>query len=669
MSAFSLMTIGTAALKANYAALQTTGNNIANASVAGYSRQQVEVATAGGQFTGAGFFGSGVDVATVTRSHDAFLTREATLSRAVAASDSARLTQLQQLETLFGTGEAGVGFAAGQLLNSFADVASRPQDLSARQVVLARADELAARFRAGNEQLNQLQDGVTLDLKNSITAVNGLSRQLAAVNSQIAAVRGSGHTPNDMLDERERLIGRIADYLQVTTVAADDGTVSVFVAGGQNLVLGGAATALTAVKDPFDANRVHVGVGQGASERALPDDAFGGGSIAGLLRFQSSDLTDARNMLGQIATVVGSRINEQQSFGLNLLQPASAGTALFALGAPQALASSHNTGGATVALTINNASQLQASDYELRTDPSGTAGAYQITRLSDGIVYTAVPSGGAGNYQINRIDGGISTPIGAPASGIVVDGVRIAITGTPAIDDRFLLQPAAGGPNTMRRVLSDARGIAAASPVTATLGATNSGTASVASLSVVNAGYSATPLTISFTSNSGAWSATNASNAVVASGTWTAGQPISVNGWELQLNGVPKTNDTVLIGAAPNPSSNNGNAVSLLGVRDEAIVGRELLGGGVVSNGQSITNAYSTAMADIGVRVQSAKAASTISGAVAHDAETARANASGVNLDEEAARLIQFQQSYQAAAKVLQVAQAVFDTLLQTTGR
>jgi flagellar hook-associated protein 1 FlgK len=668
MSTYSLLNIGTRALNANYAALQTTGNNIANANVAGYSRQQVELATATGQFTGGGFIGRGVDIQTVTRAHDAFLTRESIATRSIAAGDAARLAQLERLESLFGTGEAGIGYAAGELLNAFGDVASRPQDLSARQVVLARADELAARFRTADDQIAQLQAGVTLDLKNSITAVNGFASQLAAINQQIAGVQGTGHVPNDMLDERDRLVGRIADYLQVSTVAADDGSVSVFVAGGQNIVLAGTATPLTVVADPYDASKLHVGLQEGANVRAIPDAAFGNGSIAGLLRFQGEDLADARNLLGRMATVIGMRMNEQQALGLNLLQPATTGTDLFALGAPEAVAAASNTGGASVQIVIADASFLQASDYELRTD-SATPGAYRITRLADGAEFSSVPTAVPGQYQLNRLEGGVATPVGVPTTGIAIDGISVAVTGAPTGTDRFLLRPVGLAMQTMRRDLDDPRGIAAASPVTATLGAANTGSATVASLAVVSPAYSTAPITVRFTDDSGAWQALDAGNAVVASGTWNAGQPIAVNGWQLQLNGAPKTNDSVAIGATPYPANNNGNALALLGLRDEKLIGRELLAGGVVSPGESITDAYSSAMADIGVRVQTAEAASTISAAVAGDAETTRADTAGVNLDEEAARLIQFQQTYQAAAKVIQVAQAVFDTLLQTMAR
>jgi flagellar hook-associated protein 1 FlgK len=224
----------------------------------------------------------------------------------------------------------------------------------------------------------------------------------------------------------------------------------------------------------------------------------------------------------------------------------------------------------------------------------------------------------------------------------------------------------------MKRVLDDPRGIAAASPVTATVSASNTGTASVGSLTVTDPSVDPElTATITFTSGSGdyTWELRDrTTNALVNSGadTWTPGQPITMNGFALQLNGVPANGDGFTVGKTLFPAKNNGNALAMAALRDEAFVGRSLDGSGQLSGGDTVTEAYAAAMSDVGVRVQSASTSADISAKVAATAEQQRANQSGVNLDEEAARLIQFQQSYQAAAKVLQVAQQIFDTLLQT---
>ena len=637
MSVSALISIGTRALTANYAALQTTGNNIANASTPGYSRQSVELETAGSQASGSGFFGKGVNVATVTRAHDEFLTREAAATQSVAAADASRYDQLQRLEKVFGLGESGLGYAAGQLFSAFVDISNKPQDVSARQVVLARADDLALRFRSAGEQIDMQQAGVVQDTKIAVGAVNELTRQIAELNQRIANAMGIGHAPNDLLDQRDSAIAELGQYLQVTTIPASDGTVGVFAGGGQKLVLGTGVNKLMAQADPFDPARVRLGIEDNGRVRELGESTLTGGSLAGLMRFQNHDLVDARNLLGRMAAAIGAGVNQQQALGLDLRQPAGSGAPIFSVGAPRVLpASTNSSSGSSVAISVVQADRLQASDYELRADPSGAAGSYLLTRLSDGMQTTI-------------------------ASGATVDGLRIDITPpAPAAGDRFLLQPVSNAARDMHRVLDDPRGIAAAGPVTAQAGRANTGTATVASVQATSSTLNpALTASIGFTDANGgfSWSLVDSSGALpTTSGTgqWTAGQPIVLNGFELRLNGVPAAGDSVSVGKTAFPASDNANANALLALRDRALV-----------DGETATEAYASALADIGVRVQGAQHASRMSQSIAgaaHEAQTAR---SGVNLDEEAARLIQYQQSYQAAAKMLQVAQAVFDSLLE----
>ena len=256
----ALMSLGMRAMSANYAALQATGHNIANANVPGYSRQSAELKTSLGMYTGAGFFGQGVEVSSVRRSHDAYLTREAFGTRALAASDEVRAKHLKLMEQVFPTGEAGVGFAAGQFLNAMTDLAARPADGATRQVVLARAGDVASRFKAGGQQLDVLQGGVTEELKANVSHLNELSKNVADLNQKIAAVRGMGQPPNDLLDARDRVISQISQYTQVSTVGAEDGSVAVFFAGGQRLVLGNLAEKLAVVTDADDPSRAAMAV-------------------------------------------------------------------------------------------------------------------------------------------------------------------------------------------------------------------------------------------------------------------------------------------------------------------------------------------------------------------------------------------------------------------------
>jgi len=651
----SLNSIGVRAMFAAQQALQTTSANIANANTPGYSRQSVVLSTSGGQYTGAGFVPKGVQVETIMRAHNAFLTREAQLSTALSAADVARRDQLSRLESVFPTGESGIGAAAADLLNSFVDVANRPGDAAARQVVLSNADEYALRIRGAAGKISDLQRGVIDDVRNSVSMVNTYAQRVAELNSQIAAVQGTGHDPNDMLDQRDQIIKDLSGYIQVTTVPADDGSLSLFIAGGQNLVLGGRAGALSATPDPYDASRIGVSVSDAGGTRPLSADSLVGGSLAGLMRFQNDDLVDARNLIGQMAAALGERLNEQQSFGLDLRNPPGSGAPIFQVGAPRVLPAATNVRDASGAfvsqptLTVTDASQLRASDYDLRLDPAN-AGQYLLTRLSDGNARSVVDGASVDGFTLN---------IGANA---------------PTGSESFLLQPVGAAGDSMRRVLDDPRGIAAASPLSATVGSSNTGTGTVQSLRVTSTAVDATvTANVSFNSNTGDydWELRDAGNAVLSSGsaTWTAGQPIVLNGFELRLNGVPRSGDTFQVSPTLYPGSDNGNALALIDLRDEGLVGRQVLSDGTVVAGDTITSAYGQAMADIGVRVQGATAAAEVSASVQKDADSALQSKVGVNLDEEAARLIQYQQSYQAAAKVLQIAQSIFQTLLETAGR
>lgn len=653
MSAGSLMSIGIKTLEANYAGLQVTGHNIANAHVPGYSRQKIELATAEGQFSGAGFFGKGVDVVSVHRIFSEYLTREANATNSAAQIDQTRLRLLNQLETIFQTGEQGVGFSANQFLNSMVDLASKPADSSTREVVLARAQEMALRFSNAGRQLDTVQRGLVSDARAQVTEVNQLALNIAQANEKIAQVSGLGQPPNDLLDERDRLVAKLNSIVQVSTVQAADGSTSVFMAGGHMLVLGNETRPLSITQDPNDPSRAAIGFFDGEEAKTLDQNLITGGSLIGLLRFQNDDLVDARNLLGRLSASVSGAVNQQQMLGVNLFQPfgSVATEAMFEVGGPRSIPNANNLRGpggtfiGQVTMVVTDPASLQPSDYQLIADPNGAPGVYQVTRLSDGLTRSI-------------------------SSGDVVDGVRIDV-GPPAPDvrDKFLLQPVGPAAGGMRLLLDDVRDLAAASPLVATSVPTATGTVSVDSLRMNTVPpYPDHTVRISFTDDAGnyTWDLMDPSGAVVSSatGTWSPAGTIpangaaDMNGFSMKLLGVPRLGDQLLVEPA-NPNNfaqNNGNAIIMSQLRDALIV-----------DGQTAADAYAAAMADIGVRVQGGRSTASITQALADAAEAARGSESGVNLDEEAARLIQYQQGYQAAAKVLQAAQSVLESLLEAS--
>ncbi|MCE4538458.1 flagellar hook-associated protein FlgK [Pelomonas sp. P7] len=657
-----LLSLGARAMFANQAALQTIGQNIANANTPGYSRQSVVLTTSSGQYTGAGFFGKGVDVQTVVRSHNDFLTKEAAASKSTAMADSTRAEQLSRMEKLFPPGTDGLGYAASQFLNAMVDVTSRPSDPSARQVALGRANELAVRFANAGQQVTDLQAGIVSDLKANVTVVNQLAQQIANINDQISKTRGSGHTPNDLLDQREQLISQLGEHIAVSTLPADDDTVGVFIGGGQRLVLGNQASTLQVSADAYDSQRAVLSLNEGGQNRPLDESVLTGGSMTALLSFQNHDLQDAKNMLGQLAAAIGTRVNGQNALGLDQSNPPGRGAPIFNVAPPRVLPAATNarnpdgsfaTG---VQASIVDASQLQASSYKLT---SSVAGSYQLTRLSDGLV-----------RNVN--------------DGDTVDGFKLSFApAAPGAGESFLIEPVGAAAVEMRRVLDNPSGIAAASPLTASASVNNTGTLTADSIYAVNQNFDATkaPMTVEFGDPDPANPANvqytlTLSDGTVLNGTWSAGQPIGNQpaagidlGFELRTNGVPRKGDKVSLDRTAYTSTNNGNAKAFLNIQTEGFVGRQTLPDGSITPGSTINDAYAASMSDIGARVQSATYLSGVSTTVASDAEATRSGQAGVNLDEEASRLMQYQQAYQAAAKVLQTAQTLFSELMQIAQR
>ncbi len=639
MTTTSLFSLGTSALYAANAQLLTTSNNIANANTPGYSRQSVELSTAGSAYNGSGYFGRGVNVSTVTRAANMFLAQQAVAAGSAAAADGVRRDMLSQLEKVFAGGEAGLGHAATQIFNAFADVAANPSDLAARQAVLGRLEDFASLARSSSDQIEALQTNVVHDVQGGLSEVNTLAVQIAKLNLAIAAATNRGHSPNELLDQRDELVRRIGAQMQVHTVQSPDQTVAVYVGSGQTLVLGGASFKLVPQSDPHDTSRIGVAIDIAGQLTQLPTEAIGEGQVAGLLRFQNQDLAEARSRLGQLVAGLGHALNTQQALGLDL--QGQAGSPLFAMQGPQALPAGDNARGAdgayiaTVDIAIVDPSALAASEYLLEPD-TANPGQYKVTRLVDGKVFPPVNSG-------DTIDGFTIT--------MGPDG--------PQPGDSFLLKPVSNAASDISVMLKNPRGLAAANPLTGVVNPANTGTATIAALTVESppvAGYQA--MTLRFTDDAGTYELLDAGNALLTTGSFSAGLPIRHDGMALTLNGLPRNGDRISLSPTSHPAASNGNAL-----RFDDLANRGLI------DGITVGDAYANVLADVGVRVQGAVASADNTATVAARARAELSADVGVNLDEEAARLIQFQQSYQAAAKLLQTSQTLFEALLSSVGR
>jgi flagellar hook-associated protein 1 FlgK len=497
-------------------------------------------------------------------------------------------------------------------------------------------------------QLNDLRIGTANQLQTTVNAINNLASQIARANEEVTRALGSGHSPNDLLDQRDQLISQLNKYVQTTAIKADDGSVGIFLAGSQPLVLGTTVSPLT-----LDATKISPGYNDSASTRlgitvgglthAIDTNLLGGGELSGLLRFKNQDLVDATNLLGRMALAIGTKMNDQQALGLDL--NGAPGTPMFNMSAiPGGYPSVNNTGTASIAIGIqtnpSGTSAFIASDYEMVFTSATTA---TVTRVSDGVT--------------TNVDFTLTNPA-------KIDGLDFTKAAGPAVTgDRFLLKPFSAAASSITTAFASPKDLAMASPVMASPSATNTGTLTVASLLPQQANVNLTqPVTLTFNGD-GTFNVTGVGTGNPVNVPYVQGQTISYNGWSLTLKGSPAPapgGDTIQIGATPAAfvPLDAGNAQAMLALRDATT-----FDGGPLGDG------YASLMSDIGIKVQSAKAASTVSADIATNLEKDRAGVSGVNLDEEAAKMLQFQQAYQAAGKMLQIAQNMFDTLMQSLSR
>ncbi len=628
MSVGSLFNTSTSALRAAYAQLQTTGHNIANVNTPGYTRQEVILATARASATIGGFIGRGVETIGVARRYDQFLTAEVIAGTSAVAADRTRLEQIGRLERMLADTDNGIGVAIDDLTEGFSDLVNRPFDATARTVVISRANTLAERFRSLSLGFEQLGETIDARLAHGAQSLNASLSELASINDWIARSQGTGQAPNDLMDQRDQTVEKINLLLKTNSVANPDGTVNLYSASGHALVVGNAVARFSVSPEALDPTRMQLVLTTSGADVPIPGEMLGGGEIAGLLRFRDQDLEAARARLGQLAVAISSAYNTQQSLGRT--PSGEQGDPLFSIKAPAVTPSTANTGNASFSAAVADGSQVAASDYRILFN--GTD--YSVSRVSDGTT---------------------TTVSGWPAT---IDGLAIDLdTGTPAAGDQFLVRAASGYASSFGVALSLPSRIATGYAMTPERGVDNVGDIAAGSFAVTaNDANLSAPVTITF-DGAGTFSVSGTGTGNPTGIAYVAGMTVAFNGWSMKLGGTPAAGDTITVTPTLDPATDNRNARAMLGLADGKLV-----------DGRRFTDAFAEMLADVGVRSQSATASMALSGRVLLDAQTSRAAVSGVNLDEEAARLMQYQQAYQAAAKLLATAQAVFEEILRTAG-
>lgn len=634
-----ILSIGATALDAAYMALQTTGNNIANVNTPGYSREVTQFTSSVQTPVGGGMYaGTGVDVTSITRVYNDFLAQQTNLAQAMASQADTAATLTSQVDGMFSDSTTSLGTAVDNFFNQIQTLSTDPSSAATRQSVLSAAQEMASQFNDAYAQLQQMNESTTQQIGQQVSTANSLVQQIATLNDQIALASAGNQAPNALLDQRDQDILTLNQSIGVTTNTQSNGSVNVYLANGQPLVVGGQAYTLQMGQDPQNGQNVVVGTEVGGQIAALQTNNTGGGAIGALLQFQNQTIPSVENQIGQLAVTLSSQFNGIQEAGVDAT--GAPGAAFFSTPSIQVTAASTNTdaGSVTLNASYSDTTQLQAASYQL----SVQNGQYLLTNLATGSTTTLTPQ---------------ATPAAGDAVSFApVDGMSLGLSAVPANGDVFNIDPVQTGANQISVELSSGSQIAAGSALQATLGSANAGTLAVSSLGLQamsssnpypNASLN-TPVTLDFTTPT-----TYTVNGGTTTYTYTPGTAINLNGWSLTLTGTPAAGDTVTVSPSGSGSGDNRNALMMA----------QLQGLGVV-DGSTLDQGYAAVVANVGDLASTANSDQTSQDAALQNAQTAESSVSGVNLDEEAANMLQFQQQYQAAAQIIQAADTIFNSLI-----
>ncbi len=649
-------------LQAAQSALQVTGNNIANVNTPGYSRETTVQSSLTPTLYGGQYLGNGTQIDAVTRSYNSYLQSQVWSTASAASGASAVNTQLQQVVNLLAGTNSGMSTAISQFFTSgVAQVAANPSDIPSRQSLISQSQSLAQTIQTTAAQLQSAADGVNQQISQSVTSINSLTQQIAALNVQINSLSGTGSTPNSLLDQRDQLITQLSSQVGVTVLPQDGNQVNVFTGNGQVLVAGAQSFDLKTTPNAYNPGQLEVAY---AANGAVLSQGLQGGTLGGLLQFRSQVLQPTQNALGRIADGLAAAMNNQQAQGLDL--NGQFGAPMFQAGPVQVLANAANSGSAIITGSVVNANALTTADYQLNFDGSS----WTATNLSTGQAAA------------------LTTSVAGATTTLSFDGVQINVSGAQA-GNSFQVQPTRYGALNFQATLTDSAQIAAAAPYVASAGQMQSGSlvntnlgnltlsagqysASSGAGSLVVAGASVpsslqVTLTSGGTSGSVGFQVTLAgSTTVLATGSLSlggSGQVLSIpyasnppgGYWNVTLAGSTAVSGDAFT-LSPASGGNGGNAQAMATLQTA-----KTLGGGSTS----LEGAYTQLVSQVATQGNQAQSALSAATAVAAQAVSAQQSVSGVNLDEEASNLIQYQQAYQAAAKAIQVGNSLFTSLLQ----
>jgi flagellar hook-associated protein 1 FlgK len=680
---FNLLNIANSGIRANTELLQTTSKNIANVNTQGYVRERTEHATMINNQVGRG---------ETYRLLNQFAQQQLNRDTSNKSFFDQFVVESNRVDTLFTEESNSLSTSINSLFNNVQEALNQPSSSVARSLVMSDAQNLV-------NQMDRLS-GIVLEQKNVVNQqldiftdeANGLIQKIGTLNQDIAAVNGTNNAADasSTFNERDKAIRDLSALIDIETLDGPNGEKLVFMGTGEAVVMQNGGFNLFSTTGNPDPNfkELKLDVNGGKAVPLEVDTSKLKGKIGGLLAFRDDILVPAQNQIGQMGLALADAFNEQNKLGMDA--SGKLGGDIFNIPTVSAYVYQANTGSATMTATVEagKGSELPASDFlitytgnpnEVSIQPIDNKGEF----IGDAAI-AIIPA----NNVIDADDIQLATPgdpnATPPQPATVEDsfGLKLEINGTGNPGDQFQIKLNSDSASSITLATGRGEDLALASPIRTANSIDNVGTATISAGEVTNItsdGFTSDLLALTNgsislvkTGNLNEYQISDGNNAATTiiipppgnNVLSQAGTPYSDYGFDFDIEGTPATGDTFTLEFNKGGFDDNRNGQKLAELQNGDLVRQNLVAGASADNHKTFNQAYAGLVSEIGVVTSQAKTNGEAFDALAQQSEAWYESLSGVNLDEEAANLLRFQQSYAASAQVLSAARSIFDTLL-----
>ncbi|MBN9230864.1 MAG: flagellar hook-associated protein FlgK [Legionella sp. 40-6] len=643
----SLLGIAYSALNAFQYALDVSGNNIANLTTKGYSRQNILLSPAASERYGAAYVGTGVLVNNIYRNSDQFANAQVRSTLSTKTQFETFLQQAGQIDKLISQGGSSISSALESFFNAFNQLNNAPDSSSSRGVALSQSQMLVQQFNFLQANLDAVQENNTAQINAMASRMNQIGTDLVNLNAEIMG----NQTSPELLDQRDQLLKELSEYTELTVVFMDNGTVNVGIATGEMMVIGSDQRFLSVKYDPLTTLGTRILLGSETSNLDISAEMTTG-KVGGLMNFERTVIAPASQTIGLMSIGLAQTFNAQNRLGMDLNN--QLGQDFFTdYNTPvkqlqRTIAAASNTGTAALSVAITDLSKVQLSDYQLVVNDTAT-NEIRLIRTADGTSRTFTLT---------------SNPPAPPAGQVEVDGMTITVDNLAnlANNDSYTLSPTRGAARDFSLLITDPNLMALAAAVRTSAAVNNTGNGAIKLDTVLNTTSVHDQYRIDFISP------TQFNVIDVTTATTVAGPlpftpntdnivpiPDSTNpSYSVVLSGMPNAGDQFTAQYNQGGFGDNRNGLLLAGLQRLP----------VFDNGnQNLFECYSDLLSNVGAQTSLASNRAAAFDVLHKQALNFQESKSGVNLDEEGANLIRFEQAYAAAGKLMEVSNQMMHVL------